>query len=182
MNVDDPVWNRLILKGYQTYEDFQYLMKNGFIERINKIDVPIYYQVAPNNTNHALPDEIEEIKLIQGTSYIRHRKFDNKITISRVWCKIRLGNNIAGHLVVLEAHRKFNDNDFFLIQKLSDAVALELQKRKSGNKLTREKYELLLQRLLEGEIRDSGSLEEKLKIFDLHFGKKLRTVSLNHRR
>lgn len=179
VRVEDKVWNELTTKGYQDYIAFQYLMKNGFIDRVNKYDIPIHYKVFPlfneTKSNQGIPEEIE---VYQGQKYLLHPMYDNDIKISRVWCRIGFGDKVLGHLVVLDAFKEFSDIDILLIKRLADTITLELQKNEpvfNGG----IKQDSLILDLLKDKLVDQESLDEKIKIFNLKFKKYMRVIALS---
>lgn len=178
VQVKDRVWNQLTTKGYQGYEEFQYLMKNQFIERINKADAPIYYQIRRNDSDEKREGEMEEVYITARHKYILQRRYDEDIRISRVWCKIVSGQEIIGHVVVLEAVRNFIDRDFILIQRICEVIALELQKKATAEKSLSLRQDLIFHDLLGGKIKSEEVVDDKLKILNLKFRKNLRLITL----
>lgn len=177
--VNDRVWNELTQKGYQAYSDFDFLMKNGFIERVNKYDIPIYYQtIYVDDIKEIKKGVFEEIEVYQGYNYILHTMYDNDIKISRVWCKIGFGENVFGHLVVLNALKEFSEIDILLIKKLAEILALELQKNEKKTNITIQNERLIFD-LLNNKITDRDNLNEKLKIYGMKYKKYLRLIVLN---
>lgn len=179
VSVNDRVWNDLTTKGYQDYSAFQYLMKNGFIDRVNKYEIPIYYHVfSVQDDNENKQGNPEEIEVYSEQKYLLHPMYDNNINISRVWCRIGYGDKVLGHLVVLDAQKEFSDIDILLIKKLADTIALELQKNEPIKNTIIQQDSLILELLLD-KLKDQDILEEKLKIFNLKFKKYMRVIALS---
>lgn len=182
IKIDDRIWNDLTTKGYQDYTAFQYLMKNGFIDRVNKYDIPIYYQTFHvDYVTEVKPGAPEEIEVYKGQKYLLHPMYDNDIKISRVWCRIGFGDKVLGHLVVLDALKEFSEIDILLIKKLADTIALELQKNEKQLSTIGQQDSLIID-LLKEKITTQESLDEKIKIFNIKFKKymKLIVLSTNH--
>ena len=176
--VDDEIWNDLTKKGYQDYEGFQYLMKNGFIERINKSEHPIYYKVTTKKDIDFENVQTIPISIFPEYKYSLHNKYDEDVKISRVWCKITDKQKILAHLVVLEAFNNFTEYDILLMQKISEIIALELQKNLTIESEINLKHDVILVDLIHGKIKDQEELNEKLKILDLKFKKYFKMIIL----
>ncbi|WP_411679099.1 PucR family transcriptional regulator [Clostridium thailandense] len=176
--VDDYVWKELTSKGYQPYDGFQYLMKNGFIESTNNVKIPVYFKNMSDAEYKTLQKEKKKINIEQNKNYMLRPTFDleGKVKISRLWSNIFIGNKVIGQVVVLEAFKPFSETDMLLIKSLSDTVSLELQKHKYYENLDGSKLELLIVDLLDGKVKDQETLEEKLKFVSWNLKKNLRVI------
>lgn len=176
--VEDYVWNELTSKGYQPYDGFQYLMRNGFIESTNNVKIPVYFKNVSDAEYRNFQKEKKKTGIEQNKNYILKPTFDpeGKVKISRVWSNIFIGNKVIGQVVVLEAFKSFSETDMLLIKSLSDTVSLELQKHKYYENLDGSKLELLIVDLLDGKVKDQETLEERLKFISWNLKKNLRVI------
>lgn len=181
--VDDFVWNRITSKGYQNYDEFQYLMKNRFMEIASNAKVPIYFKNVDMDSYETLEEKIINIQIDENLRYILKPTFDpeEKVTISRVWSSIRVGNKVIGQVIALEAFKPFSDIDIALIKKLSDTISLEMQKHKYYENLSENKHDLLIIDLLDETVKDQESLAERLKFVNWNLNNPLRIITVtNH--
>jgi sugar diacid utilization regulator len=78
---------------------------------------------------------------------------------------------VVGHLVVLGLEKEFSDEDMELVQLISNAISLEMQK--DGNFYSGLKNEGFIKDLLAGKIQDQEEIQERLRYLDCKFGNKL---------
>ncbi len=141
VEIDDVVWNNVVKRGYHTYEDIKKMMKARAFERLNESNAPVLFE-----------------------SSLKPRT-------SRVWSKICIADIVVGHLVVLGLEKKFSDEDIEIIQLISNAISLEMQK--DGNLYNGLKNESFIKDLLAGKIQDPEEIQERLKYLDCEFKDRL---------
>lgn len=175
--IDDPVWNELTTKGFQSYDGFQFHKKKGFIELSSKVNIPIYHKIVADNSE-IMHKGITEVEVYPNMKYLLYPLSEKVYLIrySRVWCNIMIEQKVFGQMVVLDAFKNFSDYDIALIQKISNALSIELQKNKSCNNSISQKKDLFITNLLDGKIKDIESLGERLKIINLNFKTYLRLI------
>ena len=141
VKIDDAVWNSVVKRGYHTYEDVKKMMNLRAFEKLNASSSPVLF------------------------------RSERRPTISRVWSKITIGNMIVGHLVVLGHETEFSEDDIELVQLISNAISLEMQK--DGNFYSGLKNESFIKDLLAGEVHDPEEVRERLQYLDCKFANRL---------
>lgn len=170
--LDDYVWNKIVSKGYQTYNDLQFLLKNGFLSSVHNVKVPVYFKHVDNRTekkeNESQQIEIMKTGLKQNMSFIIKPVFFqiSKINIPRIWSNIYINHKNIGHVVVLEAFKPFSERDIALIGQFSDMVSLHLQKHRYYENSSGNKMELLLVDILDKTVNDQETIDDRLGVID----------------
>jgi sugar diacid utilization regulator len=141
VKIDDMVWNSIVKRGYHTYEDVRKMMSLRAFEKLNESNAPVLF------------------------------RSDRKPTTSRVWSKIIVGDMTIGHLVVLGHEKEFSKEDIELVQLISNAISLEMQK--DGNFYSGLKNEGFIKDLLAGKVQDPEEIQERLKYLDCEFKDRL---------
>ncbi|MEH7094428.1 PucR family transcriptional regulator [Neobacillus vireti] len=183
--LDDYIWNKVVSKGYQTYNDLQFLLKNGFLSTVHNVKVPVYFKHLNNSIEkreyESYQIEIMKTGLKQNMSFIVKPVFFeiSKVTIPRVWSNIYINHKNIGHVVVLEAFKPFTERDIALIGRLSDAISLHLQRNRYYENLSVNKKELLIVDFLDEKIKDRETIKERLRLSGWEMNSSLRILTLS---
>jgi sugar diacid utilization regulator len=135
-----------VKRGYHTYEDVKKMMKLRAFEKLNASSSPVLF------------------------------RSERRPTTYRVWSKIAVGDMIVGHLVVLGHESEFSEDDIELVQLISNAISLEMQK--DGNFYNGLKNEGFIKDLLAGKIRNPGEVRERLQYLDCNFANSLYVLTI----
>ncbi|WP_066050993.1 PucR family transcriptional regulator [Robertmurraya korlensis] len=184
VSLDDYIWNKIVSKGYQTYNDLQFLLKNGFLSSVHNVKVPVYFKHVYNRTekkeNETQQIEIMKSGLKQNMSYIVKPVFFqiSKVDIPRIWSNIYINHKNIGHVVVLEAFKPFSERDIALIGRFSDIVSLHLQKHRYYENLSGNKKELLIVDILDETIIDQETVDDRLGVIDWKIPNTMRIITV----
>jgi sugar diacid utilization regulator len=141
VEIDDVVWNNVVKMGYHTYEDVKKMMRANAFEQLDRSSAPVLFRSS----------------IKPGTS--------------RVWSKICIDDRVVGHLVVLGLEKEFSVEDLELVQLISNAISLEMQK--DGNFYNGLKNEGFIKDLLAGKVQDLEEIQERLQYLDCAFKNRL---------
>jgi sugar diacid utilization regulator len=180
IKLDDHVWNHIISKGYQPFSAFQFLTKHGFIDTANNTVLPIYFKNIDPVKDEFHSKKVMTMGINENLSYIIKPIFDpeNRISISRVWSNICIGNKIIGQVVALESFKSFSETDIALMKKLSDTISQEMQKQKYYKNFSEHKQDLIITDLLDEKIKDQETLEERLKYISWNLKAPMRVITV----
>lgn len=180
--VDDFIWNEEVVeKGYQRFESFQYLTKNGFFERMALEKEPVLFRIK----NHGVSKKDEnETDLIDDSLIkfvlIDDGVVDNKVTIARIWTNIWVDSHIEGQMVVLEAFRTFKESDFDYLKLIGEAISQVIQKKKNNETMINNHRDKLLLDLLDGEVTDKEIIRERLRFGDWQHHHALQVLAITN--
>lgn len=92
---------------------------------------------------------------------------------------IIIHNKIVAHLKVFECNRPFKNSDFEIVSFLSNIISSEMQKTKFFQSTKGVMYEYFIADLLEGKVKESEAIEERIKYLDLNFKKNFYIISIS---
>lgn len=180
--VDDYVWNdEIIVKGYQNFKSFQYLSKNGYLEKIEKSKRPICF------LDFEIEEHREKAKIFdtyQGEtpyySRIEDHHEEKLVRIPRIWSNILKYEKPMGQLIVLEAFIPFKQEDFEMIKLISQVISLVIQNNRDYDELVDSYRDKLFIDLLQGKIRDKMVIDERLKFCEWRQTHYLQVLSISN--
>ncbi|MCR4435994.1 MAG: helix-turn-helix domain-containing protein [Clostridiales bacterium] len=97
----------------------------------------------------------------------------------RIMGKVNIGGKQAAGVIVCAHERPYKEGDLELVSLLCNAIAVEMQKNKFIHYSRGLIYEDFIEDLLEGRIKESKVVEERIKILGLSFNKKLYVLSVD---
>ena len=169
-DLKDDVWKELLMKGYQTQDDFSYHMKYGLIENSSGSETPTYFKMS----------KIPDSKLLKNvnTKFLEPPILKDKKTVAgeRIWCDINISGEKVASLVVIEAYKPFSEYDVEVIKKISQILSFEIQKDSFYDPKLIERSSLFLKDLLGLKIRTKEVLNEQVKFSKLTFKKYNRII------
>lgn len=133
MEVNDPIWNDIILYGYRSYETVKKFNKEKVIERINESDLPILVNTGIGQN------------------------------MSRILGKVLISGKPVAYLGVFEVNRKLTDEDINLSQVICSVLSVQLSKDPAISSLTGSLKENLIIDLLNGTSLDEIAMKERLQ-------------------
>lgn len=203
VSVEDPIWKELTEIGYQNFKFLNYMMKSddsdpitSSIKRLIKQDhleafsstkLPIYLKYCIRDNDDDPPDAESEIETEMEKEYtpnhlvIFKQKYSKNV-LSRALSNIWAGDKLVGLVIVLEAFKSFDENDFLLIRHLSDIIALELQKHQCFSNSLEDQQQLFLIDLLDGKITNQAQMNERLKFMGWHSTPPMYVVTITKHR
>lgn len=147
--IDDPVWNDLLIHGYFSYDNIQLFKVGKFIEK-----------AAESTAPYIIDTDFAE----------KHRRITAKITI---------GEKVVGYFAVLELDRQFNSIDFDLVSLICKVISSEMQKFRYIHDAKDSAYESLIIDILDGNPASPDVIWERYKSFEYETDKNFCVLSVN---
>ncbi len=162
VHIDDLTWEHITEKGYQEFRDYKHFLSYGLLERLHKMKKAIYF-----DTHKVIPENrVEEYKY-----HVAERAHDpsNFMHINRIWTDISSGDTSVGHVVVLEAFKKFTHTDIQIMRLIADALLIVIRKNLQEQKTNQNMGQLFISELLERKLESPEIIRDRLKFLHWSF-------------
>jgi sugar diacid utilization regulator len=97
----------------------------------------------------------------------------------RLFCRVSVGARPVATVAVIEYNRPFIERDFLMLSMLSNAISAEMQKNKFLHYTRGLLYEEFIVDLIEGRIKNSSIIEEKVKSLNLGLKKFIHVITVD---
>ncbi|PJI10452.1 MULTISPECIES: PucR family transcriptional regulator [Clostridium] len=173
IKVDAPVWKGITSKTYKRYDNLQRILKDNIFDS----RIPIYFK-STNSASYNFDDlDKLEDRITKNSESVLYKESD-KFIMSRMWSNIYAGNKLLGQAIILEAFKPFTERDIKLINILSDAISVELQKHNYYESTDISNKDLLILELLDGKISCEEDINETAKFTHLNLKYPLNVISV----
>lgn len=103
----------------------------------------------------------------------------DKFPVPRILSRIMIDNKFMGQLCILENGNILSEKDIGLFSILCSIVACEMQKNKFVHQTKGLIYETFIADILDGKIRDMGTVKDRIKYLDLMLRDNLYVLSIS---
>lgn len=173
VKVNAPVWKGIISKTYKRYDSLQRILKDNILDS----RIPIYFR-STNGASYNFDDlDKLEDRITENSKSVLYRESD-KFIMSRMWSNIYAGNKLLGQAIILEAFQPFTEKDIKLINILSDAISIELQKHNYYESTDISNKDLLILELLDGKMNCEEDINETVKFTHWNLKYPLNVISV----
>ena len=97
----------------------------------------------------------------------------------RLFCRVAVGARPVATVAVIEYNRPFIERDYLLLSMLSNAISAEMQKNKFLHYTRGLLYEEFIVDLIEGRIKNTSIIEEKVKSLNLGLKKYIYFITVD---
>lgn len=168
--LDNPVI--LIDTGYKilAHSDMEMITEPFWIRNINM-----------GYCSYEFISEVRKIKAVQKSpnSNEPFQVICSGSPIRKLVSKVLINSNVVSYVIALECNEKFNDNTYRIVKLLSNVVSEELKKNDVYRNLKGIMYENLIVDLIEGNVKDNKTLDERMKSAQCNFGHNLQLLIMD---
>jgi sugar diacid utilization regulator len=97
----------------------------------------------------------------------------------RLFCRVAVGSRPVATVAVIEYNRPFIQRDYLMLSMLASAISAEMQKNKFLHYTRGLLYEEFIVDLIEGRVKNSNVIEEKVKSLNLGLKKFIHVITID---
>jgi sugar diacid utilization regulator len=165
--VNDKSWKALAIASDVKEPDdeaWNEFMKNGALS----------LEIVSMNIKEKLTDRIEQSE----TPFLCK---EANMKYPRLFCRVAVGSRPVATVAVIEYYRPFIERDYLMLSMLASAISAEMQKNKFLHYTRGLLYEEFIVDLIEGRVKNSNVIDEKVKSLNLGLKKFIHVITVEIR-